>query len=155
MQKLEDFQTLCLQTHIQNHMSELELPAAWRQAATLPPLLTYNAILVERLHTETCKKGRDCLFCSEQPHDSKTGQTHFFHVPFFVHQSWFLLLPGCSLRRRLRGPQMFYTLKSDGMAAPTTRPYNCQLLSCLLRWAPFLFPFGSNLGPQRAPQKKR
>lgn len=29
----------------------------------------------------------------------------------------------------------------------------CQLLSCLLGWAPFLFPFGSNLGAKRAPQK--
>ena len=29
----------------------------------------------------------------------------------------------------------------------------CQLLSCLLRWAPFLIPFGSNLGSKRAPQK--
>ena len=29
----------------------------------------------------------------------------------------------------------------------------CQLLSCLLRWAPFLFSFGSNLGSKRAPQK--
>ena len=30
---------------------------------------------------------------------------------------------------------------------------HCQLLSCLLRWAPFLIPFGSNLGSKRAPQK--
>ena len=29
----------------------------------------------------------------------------------------------------------------------------CQLLSCLLRWAPFLIPFGSNLESKRAPQK--
>ena len=30
---------------------------------------------------------------------------------------------------------------------------DCQLLSCLLRWAPFLIPLGSNLGSKRAPQK--
>ena len=46
-----------------------------------------------------------------------------------------------------------FEAKSDTFINGQNFHRQCQLLSCLLRWAPFLIPFGSNLGSKRAPQK--
>ena len=44
-------------------------------------------------------------------------------------------------------------LLEHGIIVAQSERLMCQLLSCLLIWVPFLFPFGPNLGTKRAPQK--